>query len=129
MLADRFIEPIMCYQERRKYMRFNQGAMSVWIRHRSFLKEFVRGEPVDWINFNQYGLAFSSTTHLAIHEEILVNIKASGIALNNLVAVVHNARRQAGVYRYGVQFYFGANSHMQCCETRELLALVEQQLR
>mgnify|MGYP002713173294 CR=1 FL=1 len=129
MQSDSHIEPIANYRERRKYVRFNEGAMNVWIRRRRFLKEFIKGEPVNWINFNQYGMAFSSTTHLDVHEEILVNVKTTDISLTNLVAVVHNARRQAGTNRYGVQFYFGANSHMQCYETRELLALIEQRLR
>lgn len=122
------IHPITGYQERRKYVRYNEGVMDVWIKRRSLLREFIKGEPAEWFNFNQYGMAFSSNVHLNIHEEILMDIKVAHLSVHSLVAVIHNARRQAGKYRYGVQFYFGANSHMQSHEIKELLCQIEQLL-
>lgn len=122
------IQPIASFQERRKYVRFNEGVMDVWIRRRGLLREFIKGEPVQWFNFNRYGMAFAGMAHLNIHEEILIDVKIGNLVASDLVAVVHNARRQAGKYRYGVQFYFGANSHMQSEEVKELLASFEQML-
>ena len=122
------IEPIASYRERRKYVRYNEGAMQVWVKRRSLLREFIKGEAVEWLNFNQHGMAFASNIHLNIHEEVLINLKIGNFSIHALVAVIHNARRQAGKYRYGVQFSFGANSHMKSHEIKELLCAVEQLL-
>jgi len=127
-LLEKQIQPIASYRERRKYVRYNEGAMHVWIKRRGLLREFIKGEAAEWFNFNQHGMAFSCSTHLNINEELLIDLKVGNLAVHSLVAVIHNARRQAGKYRYGVQFCFGANSHMQSHEIKELLCSVEQLL-
>lgn len=120
------IQPIASCKERRKYVRFNEGVMRVWIRRRGLLREFIKGEPAEWLNFNQFGLAFASKQQFEINDEIIIDIKTTTTTVSDLVAVIHNARRQAGKFRYGVQFYFGANSHMQSTEVRDLLDTIEE---
>lgn len=122
------IQPIASCKERRKYVRFNEGMMRVWIRRRGLLREFIKGEPAQWLNFNQFGLAFASKRQFEINDELIIDIKTATVTVTDLVAVIHNARRQAGKFRYGVQFYFGANSHMQSNEVKELLDSIEELL-
>ena len=57
-----------------------------------------------------------------------MDIKTPTTTINDVVAVVHNARRQAGLFRYGVQFYFGANSYMRCEEVKKSLLAIEKEL-
>ena len=115
-------------KDRRKYVRFNVGALQLQCRRRGLLNQLTKPESVDWLNFNQFGFAFSSAQRFEINEKIIVSIKAQTCTLKDLVAVIHNARRQGGVFRYGAQFYFGANSYMKSPDIIEALAQIEGQL-
>lgn len=114
--------------ERRKYLRQNAGSLKLCIRRKGLLRSFTKGEPVEWLNFNEHGLAFSSESHFEINETVLLDLKTPCTTLHDIVAVVHNARKQAGKFRYGVQFYFGANSYMRSAEVRADLLEIEEEL-
>ncbi len=114
--------------ERRKYMRHNGGVLKLCIRRKGLLRSFTKGEPAEWLNFNEFGLAFSCQCRFDINETVILDIKSPTITLNDIVAVIHNARRQAGSFRYGVQFYFGANSYMRSDEVRKKLLAIEKDL-
>ena len=98
------------------------------IRHKGLLRSFNKGVPAELLNFNEFGLVFSCQTRFEINENILIDIKTPGATLDDLVAVVHNARKQAGKFRYGAQFYFGTNSYMRSAEVREHLLQIELQI-
>jgi len=102
--------------------------MKVCAKRRGLIREIRRGEKVEWLNFNRFGIAFSCLTRLDIQEKIILDIHTSQCKLKGLVAVVHNARRTSGKYRYGVQFCFGANSYMGSADIREALATLETDL-
>jgi len=114
--------------ERRKFVRLNEGSMQVNVKRCGLLDEFGKGEDVEWLNYNQFGIAFVSKNHFNINEKLTLTLKTDTIKAPNLIGVVHNARRQAGKYRYGVQFYFGANAYMKSAEVKELLAALEDTL-
>lgn len=119
---------IQAKPERRKYMRHNDGVLQLCIRRKGLLRSFAKGEPAEWLNYNEFGLAFSCDTRFEINETIIIDIKTADITLNDMVAVIHNARRQTGSFRYGVQFYFGANSYMRSTEVRDKLLEIEREL-
>lgn len=114
--------------ERRKYMRHNEGTLQLCIRRKGLLSSFSKKESAEWLNFNEFGLAFSCDTHFEVNETILINLKTPSTNLHDIVAIIHNARKQAGKYRYGVQFYFGANSYMRSSEVRENLLAIKELL-
>ena len=114
--------------ERRKYIRHNEGTLQLCIRRKGLLRSLSKREPAEWLNFNEFGLAFSCDTHFEISETILIDLKTPTSTLHDIVAIIHNARKQAGKCRYGVQFYFGANSYMRSAEVREKLLAIEQLL-
>jgi len=114
--------------DRRKYMRHNEGTLQLCIRRKGLLHSFSKREPAEWMNFNEYGLAFSCGTPFDINETILIDLKTPTTTLHDIVAIIHNARKQAGKYRYGVQFYFGANSYMRSTEVRNDLLAIEELL-
>jgi len=114
--------------ERRKFMRHNEGTLQLCLRRKGLMHSFNKREPVEWLNFNEFGLAFSCATHFDINETILIDLKTPFSTLHDVVAIIHNARKKAGEYRYGVQFYFGANSYMSSSEIREKLSAIEQLL-
>lgn len=114
--------------ERRKYMRQNSGILKLCIRRKGLLRALSKGEAGEWLNFNEFGLAFSCQTHFQINETILLDLKTPSITLHDIVAIIHNARKQAGKLRYGVQFYFGANSYMRSTEVKAQLLQIEQEL-
>lgn len=114
--------------DRRKYLRQNAGTLKLCIRRKGLLRSFTKGEPVEWLNFNVHGLAFSCHSHFEINETVLLDIKTPSTTLHDIVAVIHNARKQAGKFRYGVQFYFGANSYMRSAEVRAHLLQIENEL-
>ncbi len=115
--------------DQRKYVRYNDGAMCICFKRQRFLHELRKAIEVDWINFNQYGFCFSTIIRLDMCEQIIVNIKTPATCLKGLVAVIHNARRQGGKYRYGAQFYYGANSYMQSPDVQDALARIELNLK
>ena len=114
--------------ERRKYMRHNGGILQLCLRRKGLLRSFTKGESAEWLNFNEFGMAFSCRSRFEINEAIIMDIKTPNIALHDVIAVIHNARRQAGIFRYGVQFYYGANSYMRSTEVKEKLLAIEQEL-
>ncbi|MEZ5525234.1 MAG: hypothetical protein R3E62_09805 [Pseudomonadales bacterium] len=114
--------------ERRKYLRQNAGTLKLCIRRKGLLRSFTKGEPAEWLNFNGHGLAFACKNHFEINETLLLDLKTPKTTLHDIVAVVHNARKQAGKFRYGVQFYFGANSYMRSAEVRKFLQQIEEEL-
>ena len=114
--------------ERRKYMRHNGGILQLCIRRKGLLHSFGKGEHAEWLNFNEFGMAFSCETRFQINETIIIDIKTPNTTANDIVAVIHNARRQAGLCRYGVQFYFGANSYMRSTEIKDKLLRIEAEL-
>lgn len=114
--------------DRRKYLRHNEGTLQLCIRRKGVLHAFSKRTPAEWLNFNEFGLAFSCDTHFEINEKILIDLKTPTMTLHDVVAIVHHARRQAGKYRYGIQFYFGANSYMSSTETREKLLAIRDEL-
>ena len=114
--------------ECRKYIRQNADTLQLCIRRKGLLHSFSKREPVQWLNLNTHGFAFSSHSHFAINEIILVDFKCASTTLHDIVAVIHNARKQAGEFRYGAQFYFGANSYMRSAEVRAQLEQIEQEL-
>ena len=120
--------PVPKMPERRKYIRFNEVVMNVFVKRNSIVHELIKGEPVEWLNFNRYGLAFACHRRFNINEKVLVDLKTKTLCVNNLVAVIHNARRQNKQFRYGVQFYFGANSYMNSAEMQDMLDTLEQTL-
>ncbi len=120
--------PLVRCSEQRKYRCFNLDGMHIRVKHKGMLREFVKGVAVEWLNFNRCGLSFMSNRHFEIHERIVIDITTSNCAVRQLVAIIHNARKQAGIFRYGAQFYFGANSHMQTREIIEALQTIEQSL-
>lgn len=125
MTIDKNMQSIL---DRRKYMRHNEGVLELCIRRKGLLHSFSKRESVEWLNFNEFGLAFSCDTHFDINETILIDFKTPPNCLHDIVAIIHNARRQAGKFRYGVQFYFGANSYMRSTEVREKLLAIEESL-
>lgn len=129
MQKNTYLTPAPKLGERRKYVRFNEMLMNVLVKRNSIVHELIKGEQVEWLNFNRYGLAFACERHFNINEKILIDIKISALSITNLVAVIHNARRQNNKFRYGVQFYFGANSYMSSVEIQEMLDLIEQSLK
>jgi hypothetical protein len=114
--------------ERRKYVRFSKVDMRIHVKRNSIVHELIKGERVDWLNFSRYGLAFACQRKFNVNEKILIDIKTSAHRITNLVAVIHNARRQNNLFRYGVQFYFGANSYMSSAEIQDVLDAIEQSL-
>lgn len=114
--------------DRRKYMRHNVDALQLSIRRKGLLHSFSRIESVEWLNFNEFGLAFSCDTHFDISETILIDFKTPPNCLHDIVSIIHNARKQGGKFRYGVQFYFGANSYMRSSEVRKKLLAIENML-
>lgn len=128
MQKNSYLTPVPKVNERRKYVRYNEVFMDVLVKRNSIVHELIKGEHVDWLNFNRYGLAFACNRRFNINEKILIDLKTSMLCLTNLVAVIHNARRQNNKFRYGVQFYFGANSYMSSVEIQEMLDVIEQAL-
>lgn len=115
--------------ERRKYVRHNEGLLKLSIRRKGLFRSFTKGETAEWLNFNEFGLAFSCNCRFEINETIILDIKTPTTTLHDIVAVIHNARRQAGKFRYGVQFYCGANSYMQSDEVRKKLLAIKKELQ
>ena len=115
--------------ERRKFIRLNEGKLQVCVKRCTLLDEFGKGEDVQWLNFNQFGIAFVSDVHYSINEKISLCLKTDSLKASNIVGVIHNARRHAGAYRYGVQFYFGANAYMRSSEAKALLTDLESLLQ
>lgn len=113
---------------RRKYMRHNEGELQFCVHRKGLMYSFNKRHTVEWLNFNEYGLAFSCDIHFDINETILVDFKTSPNRLSDIVAIIHNARRQADKFRYGAQFYFGANSYMRSSEVRKKLLAIEESL-
>ena len=114
--------------DRRKYMRHNEGALQLCVRRKGLLHRFSKGQSVECQNFNEFGLALSCDTLFDINETILIDFKTPLHCLHDIVAIVHHARRQAGKFRYGVQFYFGANSYMRSTEVRAKLLAIEESM-
>jgi len=103
--------------------------MHIHVKRNSIVHELIKGEQVEWMNFNRYGLAFSCERKFNVNEKILIDIRTSVLSITNLVAIIHNARRQNNQFRYGVQFYFGANSYMNSVEMQDMLDAIEHFLK
>ena len=49
--------------------------MKVCAKRRGLIREIRRGEKVEWLNFNRFGIAFSCLTRLDIQEKIILDIQ------------------------------------------------------
>ena len=101
---------------RRKSVRYAHGNMFVTVRRHSFIKVFQKPHIVNWMDFNQHGMAFVSDHRYKTGSELLIELSiddSNKKSLSGIVGVVTNIKEDAGNYRCGIKFNFDANDYMK----------------
>ncbi|MEK7853089.1 MAG: hypothetical protein AAB243_04755 [Planctomycetota bacterium] len=117
---------------RRKSIRYAHGNMFVTVRRHSFIKMFQKPYIVNWMDFNQHGMAFVSDHRYKTGCELLIELSiddSNKKSLSEVVGVVTNTKEEAGNYRCGIKFNFDANDYMKSDVVKQSLQSIELWLR
>ena len=117
---------------RRKSVRYAHGNMFVTVRRHSFIKVFQKPHIVNWMDFNQHGMAFVSDHRYKTGSELLIELSiddSNKKSLSGIVGVVTNIKEDAGNYRCGIKFNFDANDYMKSDVVRQSLQSIEYWLK
>jgi hypothetical protein len=83
------------------------------------------------MDYNHLGMAFESGDRFGLSSEVLLQLDISDlkdVSLSNIVARVRNIARRSDRYRYGVEFDYDANAHMNSVEVKTNLTDIEEVL-
>ncbi len=120
-------------QNRRRTDRYGHCNLYVTVNPKSALTWLHKPQVVNWMDFNQFGMSFVGKKKYRLGKTLLVNLSIDGEnkeSLSRIVGVVRNIGEEySGQYRCGIEFDFGANTHMQSEALRERLTNIEQTLK
>lgn len=117
---------------RRTSTRYAHGNMFVTVKRHSFIKIFQKPQIVNWMDFNQNGMAFVSDHRYKTGCELLIELSiddSNKKSLSGIVGVVTNTKEEAGNYRSGIKFKFDANDYMKSDVVKQSLQSIELWLR
>ncbi len=120
---------------RRKNVRYAHGNLFVTVKRHGFMNRFLKPQIVNWMDFNQFGMAFISDHKYNAGSELLIELSIDDLddinkeSVSEVIGIVTNVRRDAGNYRYGVKFDFGANEYMKSDAVRQSLMSIEHLLK
>lgn len=121
-------------KSRRKSIRYTQGNLFVMVKRQGFIGVFRKPHVVNWMDFNQLGMAFVSEYKYNIDNELLLELTINDVnnkeSLSEVVGRVVNATREpTGNFRYGIKFDFNANEFMKSDEVKRSLSNIELLLK
>lgn len=117
---------------RRKAVRYAHGNLFVTVKRQGLIKIFQRPHIVNWMDFNQHGMAFVSDHRYKTGCELLIELSiddSNKKSLSEVVGVVTNIKEDAGNYRCGIKFNFDANDYMKSDVVKQSLQSIELWLR
>lgn len=117
---------------RRKAVRYAHGNLFVTVKRHGFMNMFKKPHIVNWMDFNQYGMAFVSDHRYKMGCELLIELSIDDLnkkSLSEVVGIVTNTSKDAGNYRCGVKFNFDANEYMKSDVIKQSLKSIELRLR
>lgn len=117
---------------RRKAVRCAHGNLFVTVKRHGFMNLFQKPHIVNWMDFNQYGMAFVSDHRYKSGSELLIELSIDDLnkkSLSEVVGIVTNIIKDADNYRCGVKFNFDANEYMKSDSVKQSLKNIELWLR
>jgi len=115
--------------ERRQYARYSAGSMIASISFKDKSSGEVCVESVKPVDFNSSGMAIETNLDFEVENKISLNISLGKNHASDIIGTVRNVMNQGDKKRYGLQFDFAANEHMQSDEVEEILANIEGDLK
>ncbi len=119
-------------RSRRKAVRYIHGNLFVTVKRNGFMGIFQKPYIVNWMDFNQFGMAFVSEHKFAIGTELLIELTIDDVedtnkeSISDIIGIVMNTRQEhSGGYRYGVKFDFNANEYMKSDGVKQSLIAIE----
>ncbi len=114
---------------RRKGFRYSHGNLSVVVKHQGLLGIFRKLHVVDWMDFNQFGMAFLSKHKYNPGDKLTIKLSINNEkkeSISGIAGIVRNIRKEySGNYRCGIEFDFDNNKNMNPVKIRRSLINIE----
>lgn len=113
----------------RRTVRYTHGNLFVVAQRPGFWSLISKPRRVDWMDFNRLGMAFECDAKFKAGAPLMLHLDirdTEHVTASNIVASIRNVGRRSRRYRYGVEFDFLANDHMNSAAVRESLAEIER---
>ena len=86
-------------EERRRNLRYRHGNLSVRVKRTGIRGRLSKPHVVDWMDYNQKGIAFESTEKYSLAGTLLLDLSISDekeISVSNIMAYVRNIDKRSG---------------------------------